>query len=188
MQSKELAVAVGLTLCVSFLRADGVANEPPPIRWGSVTNGLRAGVRLQQNLKSGSDATCQTIIYVGTTNSSAEVRAYCPKAEELFMAELMDSQGRQVPKTRLGGRFGRAPSPEAELKDRPRGGPKRWQICIVTAGHENQVGHFNISDHFLIRKAGNYQLVLELRLYRQKENGKLGLVRLPAVGLPFRVP
>jgi hypothetical protein len=188
MKSKELAVAISLTLCVSFLRADGIAREPPPIRWGPVTNGLRAGLCIQQSLKSGSDATCQTIIYVGTTNLSTEVRAYCPKTEELFLAELIDSRGRQVPKTRLGARFGRVPSPEAQLKDRPRGGPKGWQICIVTADHENQVGHFNAKDHFLIAEPGTYRLRVQVRLYRQGGSGQLELFMLPAVTVPVTVP
>ncbi len=125
-------------------RPDGIGDQAPPIVWGPATNGLRAGVRLQQSLKEGSDVECLTVIYLGITNIATEVRAYCPKTEELFLAGLIDSKGRPVPKTRLGTSFGRAPAPHAKLSDRPPGGPKRWQLCIVTVDRENQVAHFNI--------------------------------------------
>jgi hypothetical protein len=188
MKSKQLALGIGVILWVLSSRADGVADQVPPITWGSATNGLRAGVRIQEVLKGGSDAVCRTVIYFGVTNLATEVRAYCPKNEELFLAELIDSKGRPVPKTNLGARFGRAPAPHAKLSDRPRGGPNRWQICIVTADRENQVSNFNIMDHFSTPKPGMYRLTIELRMYERGTNGMLSLFRLPAVSLPVRVP
>ena len=188
MKSKQLALAIGVILWVLSSRADGIGDQVPPITWGSATNGLRAGVRVQQVLKGGSDAVCQTVIYFGITNLTTEVRAYCPKTEELFLAELIDSKGRPVPKTNLGARFGRAPAPQAHLSDRPPGGPRRWQICIVTADHDNQVAHFNIMDHFSTPEPGMYRLTVGLRIYERGTNGMLSLFRLPAVSLPVRVP
>jgi hypothetical protein len=188
MKSKQLALAIGVILWVLSSRADGVADQVPPIIWGSTTNGLRAGVGLQRSLKEGSDVKCLTVIYFGITNLATEVRAYCPKTEELFSAELIDSRGTPVPKTRLGASFGRAPAPHAKLSDRPPGGPKRWQICIVTADHENQVADFNIMDYFSTPEPGMYRLTVELRLYERGTNGTLNLFRPPVVSLSVRVP
>jgi hypothetical protein len=117
-----------------------------------------------------------------------EVRAYCPKSEELFLADLIDGKGRPVPKTGLGERFGRAPAPQAQLRDRPPGGPKRWQLCMVTADHESQVAYFNIREHFSTLDPGVYRLRVELRLYRQGTNGMLNLFKLPVVSLPVSLP
>jgi len=75
MKSKQLALAIGVILWVLSSRADGIGDQVPPITWGSATNGLRAGVRVQQVLKGGSDAVCQTVIYFGITNLTTEVRA-----------------------------------------------------------------------------------------------------------------
>jgi hypothetical protein len=165
-----------------------MGGDVPPIIWGSATNGLRAGVRLQQSLKEGGDVECLTVVYFGVTNLATEVRAYCPKNEELCLAELMDSKGRLVPKTRLGAKFGRAPAPRAKLSDRPTGGPRRWQLCSTTPGRESQVAHFNIAEHFSISEPGTYRLSIELRMYRQGVNGQLDIFVLPTVSLPVKVP
>jgi len=188
MNANTLSLAACLILCTTLLRAELTSGSAPPITWGLATNDILAGVRVQRSFKHGGDAVCQTVIYVGTTNSSKQIRAYCPKPTELFLAELFDRRAEQVPRTKLGAKFGQDPPPIAHLKDKPGGGPGRWNICIATSDREEQVGHFNISEHFLTAEPGAYRLRIELRLYLQVPNGELVLFRLPTVTLAVPVP
>jgi hypothetical protein len=188
MNPTNLVCSVVLILRVATVICKGSPQSSPFLTWGDATNGVRAGVHLQEALRQGNEAACQTIIYLGAVAGFAGAKVFCPTARQIFTANLTDSHGAKVTKTMIGNRFGDDPTPIAQMSDRPGAGPRRWLVCIPSADHETQVAAFNLVEHFKMQGPGLYTLTVRVRLYEQRGDGTLQLFKLPPVNVEVRVP
>jgi len=177
--------ALALLLCLNGFAIAG--ERLPQIVWGAVTNDCRAGIRIQTVFEKGGEGIFSpTVLYFGTTNSSRVVEAYKPPENERFLAVLRGSDGKEIPKTRLGKKYGIFPSKRARFDDHPTRGPKRWQVMWPSTTMDSQACSFNILDHFAISKPDIYTLVVELRVYRRVGNGELQIERLLPCSVKFQ--
>ena len=183
------SILLNLFTVVFSLAAFG-SEQPSQIVWGALTNGYRAGVRIQSSFKSGNGIHRQTVLYFGTTNANTswEQIAYVPPKYEIFDVVLLDAAGKEVSKTSLGKKYGVLPEKRSKFSDRPVRGPKRWQGMMPSAELDAQVEHFNLCDLFEMPESPSvYTLLIEVRVLRAVGDGKLQIERLPRCHVEFEV-
>lgn len=179
--------SLSLSVCVLLVAAASTARDKTPdIVWGSVSNDCRLGVRIQTGFSEGAEVPKQTILYLGMTNVAKSKTLFCPAPTESFSLILRDSSGKEVRRTRLGEKYGKTPANQARLQDLPPSGTKRWRALTVPQAWEVQIAFLNLMDHFRLSEPGDYELIIEVRLYDMTGQGQLDLFRLPPCSVKFR--
>jgi hypothetical protein len=121
---------------------------------------------------------------------------YRPLPGQAFDARLFDTGGIEIAKTSYGNKFGREPTPDRSLlagtypkdfKDTYGHWRSRSRELISTnAGSSDYYWDFDVGRAFKVPTPGEYQLIVEVRLFAKDTNGVFKPFVLPAVSRMVR--
>lgn len=167
--------------------------------WGATTNSLSIGLTRTENLhRSDGSLGIQVFLNNSADRGSSRSRLIMPPQNEAFRMDLYDSEGKPVPKTRLGKQSGQPSSPAVR---KPRGsldvistllglgGPRRQRNRYILAPAKEAVPclQFKLEDYFQISRTGKYRLNFEQRFYGWDTNSQKIQITMPAVTLPIEI-
>ena len=148
----------------------------PTLRFGLVNP--QAPNDIYRNLHFNSaDRICYMV--TTTTNGRYAVFARLPR-EQTFIFALRDTNGRPVPKSKLGLQN----SKPVDTKESASDLKIKHAPIVVGKGYFNSV--FVPDDYFMITNAGVYTLELQMRCWTWKTNGQYGVVISPPIRVEIK--
>jgi hypothetical protein len=145
-----------------------------PIVWGKPTNGWKAGILL---VDSQNGVEC--VVYTSFEGTNTTRLAY-PGIEEMLVLTMRDSSGKKVEMTRQGRLFGRVLATRVSSQSRAR----RW--VPVRWGHVF-AARFTVESLFLADVSGEYELEVQVRLFRDTGTKYMEPFNLPGVKTIVRI-
>lgn len=130
-------------------------------------------------LVSDGETSCQ-VSYRGHTN----IVVYVPLPEEVFDARLYSMEGKEIPKT-FDCKFGQKLKPDKALLTGSLSYFDGWRVhdrrLDFKNGNTGDYWRFDILKSFQVKKAGEYRLQVQVRLFSKDTNGLFQPFILPPV-------
>lgn len=146
--------------------------------------------------REGHPGTDRIICKVGVFGST-NVVLYSPLPSAAFAARLYDSNENEIRKTALGKKFGKGPIPDHDLLNGLFGKNIKdthghWrsrsrELTFTNAESSDYYWDFDVTRSFKIKEAGEYKLVVEVRLFVKHTNGVFTPLILPSVNRTVRI-
>lgn len=164
--------------------------------WGSELNSLRVGVVHDLGSRTGNKGIeIEAFLQNLGTNDFRNLRL--PRPEEQFEVSLVDSNGKEVPKTALGKQKGQPltlgnQTSQGTLPEELTGfghvrHSRGFRPVFLSAKDAADCGRFNLNDLFEVKSPGKYRLIYQQRLYQFDPQSKLKGITLLAVTVPLEI-
>ena len=169
--------------------------------WGAEMNSLRVGVAHDLGSRTGNKGIgIEVFLQNLGTNDFRNLRL--PRLEEQFEVSLVDSNGKEVPKTALGKQKGqpltlgnqtsKGTSIVVEMLKELTGfghvqHSRGFRPVFLPAKDAADCGRFNLNDLFEVKSPGKYRLTYQQRLYQFDPQSTLKGITMPEVTVPLEI-
>jgi hypothetical protein len=155
------------------------------IVWGSVTNGIKAGVGFNRLSTRHQLEGSRIAFYLGTSETNL-VRIGIPPREERLVLKLTDTANKEIQKTSTGKAFGRRLTNAKKLSDLP--GRRKGTFVMPPPSPPTSFDSITTLDIFKIPTTDDYILSGAIVIFRLDEKNQLTPLRLPfSAKIPIRI-